>query len=275
MLLEAPVSMREARLDPRAAFLLERLRSIELGLAACPEAQLPSHLSSDLDEAVEQIAELLLATQGVKAQGLCLALARLLEETPRLATRHSQSLGVGFEALKDSRWKARLEILQLGREALRHPRFSERRFLELAKQPESFYKALHSSLPGVDHSAIERWVELERRVRMLRFVRRDKTDGQGNIRFLLARLASGEVVLTSLGLKGAWRVPCGSSAGRTNRALRALYESPSALESRPESLARWLSTFPQSGLTLEQALRCALGRGGRLSRCSNGLTRGC
>jgi hypothetical protein len=142
---------------------------------------------------------------------LAVATARLLEDGPMLLpqARRLRPLGRGFERLFKERWRRRFALLPDHREHLLVPR---KHLMVLMQEPDQGLARVEEDLGRPLSGGDRRWLEAERQVAMLRFVRRSKTDG-GHIRWYLKKDSHQRVVLASYGTRGHRVVP--DKQGRT------------------------------------------------------------
>jgi hypothetical protein len=225
LLLRGPIpGVKEAKLDAHKAVLRTSLQAIE---AACHDLTFEcSDLSKTLEasptlaSACDLFIELslLLCTKHTQARRLGLALARLHEEGPRLLARSSRSLGRGFEPLFEQRLKCRFSYFP---EHTQEPRELDRCWQLLLEEPEEAYERLEQSLERSLTAKDREWIELERRAGLLRFVRRDKTDSQGHIRWYLRPDSKYDYVLDRLGVEGHWFLPHCKDVKRGSAAVTA------------------------------------------------------
>ena len=133
------------------------------------------------------------------------AVARLGEDAAGLEDRHRRSPGIGFEDLHDRRLHGRLPRLL---DAPRLVAELDARLPRLAREPDAGLAARLGPDPRAEADA-RAWIEAERRAAILRFVRHDKTDGEGHIRRHVEVDERGRPVLVRLGVRGWWRAPRG------------------------------------------------------------------
>lgn len=207
-------SEQSARLDSHNALLRRYLKAVEDCLKAeCPLLTPPTELvkrkperrslfaSSDL---CAELALHLYPQNSARALELAVALARLSEESPRLLSRRSLPLGRGFEDLYEERVRRRFEKYQ-ERAGLRA--ILEEHGQVFLEEPGRAYEIFEEERGPLTDSE-KGWLELERRAGLLNFVRRDKTDGQGHIRWYLRPDKQWTYVLERLGVEGYWSIPC-------------------------------------------------------------------
>lgn len=243
--LRAPApSARAAELDAHSRALRRALLAVSNAAAALnsPDERAALEtleaplLTTGPDARGDALASALLAAlPRARALPLALSLARLIEDWPRLASRRTLPLGSGFEELFARRLRARFALLPAGLDAFNH---LELRLQDLLEEPACAPEIL-AELRSRCESADPAWLELERRVSLLRFVRRDKTDGAGHIRFYIAPDPIHDVRLARLGARGHW-ITDGSpeqidAPRRRERLGHAPAEAWSALASAPAS----------------------------------------
>jgi hypothetical protein len=214
LLLKGPVpSKGMARLDAHFNLLRQLLCAIEEGWARLfalePDSEAERFLKKERSgfmSACDFLVELLLAHYPQKleeARALARALARLKEESPRLLSRRSLPLGKGFEGLFDERLKRRFERFP---HASREPEILEQHLQTLLEEPSEAYALIERNFGRELDQRDRDWIECERKAGLLNFVRRDKTDGKGHIRWYLRKDSEHLFVLARLGVEGHWLV---------------------------------------------------------------------
>jgi hypothetical protein len=206
----------DARLDAHQALLRRHVTAVEAALADIPPTVL-DHLANDDadgppsdtggDGAIDCLALGLLHTltpYDGPARRLAVALGRLVEDAPRLLGRRRLPLGRGFEDLLDERLRRRFALLPGGRRLLALLYRHHRLHLE---EPDEAGLLLERDLKRSLRDEERTWLEVERRVATLRFVRDHKTE-DGHIRWYVRRDPRHGTVLDRLGVHGHWAV-CG------------------------------------------------------------------
>lgn len=209
--LKRPIpSEQQARVDNHDALLRRYLTTVKACLdslppnfapCAAPENARPK--SRSLFSASDFLAALafqLYPEDRPQARRLAVALGRLSEESPKLLSRTSLPLGKGFEELFEERLTRRFQRLPRGQEFLNS---LETHGLTLLEDPARAYRAFEAKFGELSEET-RLWLESERRVGLLRFVRRDKTDGKGHIRWYLRADENWKYVLERLGVEGHW-----------------------------------------------------------------------
>jgi methylmalonyl-CoA mutase cobalamin-binding subunit len=207
-----------ARLDAHHALLRQHFVGIEKALADLPAGALdrlggyfqidqPVPLDTGPDTPTDALALRLLrdlAPWRRAARRLAVALARLVEDAPRLKARHRLPLGRGFEDVLDRRLWYRFALLPGRRRLLT---FLHRHRQLLLEEPGETIEQIERDLGRALRGEERAWLEVERRVATLRFVRGHKTE-DGHIRWYVRRDARHGFVLDRLGVHGHWAV-CG------------------------------------------------------------------
>lgn len=208
-------AQEDARLDAHQALLRRHVTAVETALADIPPTVL-HHLANDADGpppdtggdgAVDRLALGLLHTltpHDGPARRLALALGRLVEDAPRILARRQLPLGRGFEDLLDERLRRRFALLPEGRRG--HALLYRHQRLHL-EEPDEAVLLLERDLKRSLREEERAWLEVERRVATLRFVREHKTE-DGHIRCYVRRDPRHGTVLDRLGVHGHWAV-CG------------------------------------------------------------------
>ncbi|MDF1661284.1 MAG: hypothetical protein P1V97_05910 [Planctomycetota bacterium] len=269
--LKRPIpSERQARLDSHDALLRRYLKAIEACLSASPPSfACPAEIGSlkpqsrSLFSASDFLASLafqLYPEEVKEARQLAVALSRLSEESPRLLSRKSLPLGKGFEDLFQERLERRYQWLPDEQAFLDSLEEQGMTFLE---EPAQAYEAFEREF-GCISEAMKLWLESERRVGLLRFVRRDKTDGKGHIRWYLRADSTWKYVLERLGVEGHWATRIKTDSQAAARLLTAYercvgYESTEnwrLLETRLESLGGTLQDVKNKLREDPEAFHC-------------------
>src|SRR5215472_8681492 len=219
-LLRGPLpSERDAWLDSHTRLLRAHLDRVAAALASLPEAamtaliaphavspQEPAPAMTGPDETADRLALWLihrLRSWPDAARRLAVATARLLEDSAVLhpAARRQRPLGRGFEPLLDERLRRRFALIPEHENRLASLRESLQLLME---EPDQGMAVMERAL-GAPLTADDRaWLETERRVAMLRFVRRKKTEADGHIRWFLRKDDQHGVVLDRFGVRGHW-----------------------------------------------------------------------
>jgi hypothetical protein len=207
-----------AALDAHHGLLQQHFTTIEAALANLPPAA-RDHLAGDprpcppldtgpdapLDGVILRLLDAL-APWNEAARQLAVALGRFLEDVPRLLARRRLPLGRGFEALREERWRRRVALLPCRSGLLttlhRHCRL-------LLEEPDEGTAAIERDLGRPLDDEERAWLEAERRVATLRFVREHKTE-DGHIRWYVRPDPRHGTVLERLGAHGHWAV-CGAA----------------------------------------------------------------
>ncbi len=188
-------------LDPAISELPQALRET-LCHGRLPELAVPE---TGEDAALDAGALRLLKMAPGNAGTLCrlaIALARFLEDYPRLAAGRHRPLGVGFEDLFDERLERRFALFP----DTTLPELFQRDRQLLMEEPDRGRAAVEETLGRALDSDEVAWLEVERRVAMLRFVRCDKTDTEGHIRWYVRLDDERRPVLARMGVEGWWAV---------------------------------------------------------------------
>ncbi|MFI5914003.1 hypothetical protein [Dactylosporangium sp. NPDC051541] len=176
------------------------------------------HPAFALDEALDSLANWLLDRFGSwpdQARELAVATARLVEdgEVLQAHARRQRPLGKGFESLRDERLRRRFALLP---ERASWLTTLSQLLPLLMEEPDEgaaqFEREVGVTLPPIDRA----WLECERRVAMLRFVRHRKTEN-GHIRWFLRNDENQGVILDRFGVSGHWIV---SGIGRQDELTR-------------------------------------------------------
>ncbi len=212
MLRNPPPDAELRQLDARAGLIARHWEAIDAGLEALPpegreslygSAPRPGLETGD-DRLFDAVALTLLdglEPWRASARPLAAALARLIEDTPRLTAGSARALGSGFEDLLAERMVRRFARLPLRAPLLRLLHVHHVRLLE---EPDEGERALERDL-GEPLSEDDRaWLAIERRVMLLRRVRQSKTNAAGHIRWYVDLDSQGRPVLERLGTEGHW-----------------------------------------------------------------------
>jgi hypothetical protein len=206
------------RLDAHQRLLQRHVTAIEWALADIPPAALdrlaryaagkhPLRLDTGADAPLDMLARRLprgLTPWPEAGRTLAVALARLVEDAPRLLARRRLPLGRGFEDLLDERLRRRFSLGARGGRLLVLLHRYQRLHLEEPDEAVAFMERdLRRSLRAEERT----WLDVERRVATLRFVREHKTEA-GHIRWYVRRDPRHGTVLERLGVHGHWAV-CG------------------------------------------------------------------
>jgi len=164
---------------------------------------------------------------------LAVATARLLEDGPVLhpQARRLRPLGRGFERLFRERWRRRFALLPDHRE---HLLVLRKHLMVLMQEPDQGLARVEEDLGHPLPRGDRHWLEAERKVAMLRFVRHSKTEG-GHIRWYLRRDSHQRVVLASYGMRGHRVVP-----DKQKRILVDPPPTPAELVLRADDTSVWL-----------------------------------
>ncbi len=214
VLRQGPPDPRAARLDAHHHLLQRHWNAVRTALAAFPDEvrstfgprPVPAPATGE-DAPLDALALSLL--HGLSrwpgpARQLAVALGRLVEDGPRLRASRRLPLGRGFEDLFDERLRRRFALLSGGVELLT----ALHRWRPLLLEEPAGGRAAIERTRGMPLGESERaWLEVERRVATLRFVRQNKTE-DGHIRWYVRPDAEHDVALDRLGVEGYWAV-CG------------------------------------------------------------------
>ena len=208
-LLDGHARLLKAHLDTVAAALAALPRSAMTGLATTSAASPgePAPSGAGLDDVTDRLAVWLigqLPRWPDAARRLAVATARLVEDSEVLfpAARHLRPLGRGFEPLMDERLRRRFALIP---EQTGHLAALRSNLQLLMEEPDQAVAEVERSLRAPLTPDDRAWLEAERRVAMLRFVRRRKTEG-GHIRWFLRKDDQHRVVLDRFGVRGHWIV---------------------------------------------------------------------
>lgn len=145
-------------------------------------------------------------TERASARAFVLALVELISVSPRLLRRQSQALGWGFERLNQRRLQQRLTWLP---RALAEFEWLATEKVFVLEEPEAAWRRLQlrfADRPEHFWSEFREVYEVQRRWQLLAFVRRDKTDGQGHIRWFVTRHSEGPLRLERIGVQAYLRL---------------------------------------------------------------------
>src|SRR5215472_13557544 len=202
---------RDALLDGHTRLLKAHLDRVAAALAAlaAPSAASsgePDPSAADLDDTGDRLARWLIGRLPLwpgAARALAVATARLAEDSDVLhpAARRLRPLGRGFGPLMDERLRRRFAHIPEHENQLASLRESLQLLME---EPDQALAVMERAL-GAPLTADDRaWLETERRVAMLRFVRRKKTEADGHIRWFLRKDDQHRVVLDRFRVRGHW-----------------------------------------------------------------------
>ena len=239
-LLDGHTRLLKAHLD-RVATALAALPASALTALAVPSAAAPGEpppSAADLDDTGDRLARWLIGRLPLwpdAARDLAVATARLAEDSDVLhpAARRLRPLGRGFEPLMDERLRRRFALIPEHDNQLASLRGSLQLLME---EPDQGLAVMERAL-GAPLTADDRaWLETERRVAMLRFVRRKKTEADGHIRWFLRKDDQHRVVLDRYGVRGHWII-CHAGSTTTMAKLGTAVERvmPPSLLSPPMS----------------------------------------
>jgi hypothetical protein len=215
LLRHGPPAPRLARLDADHHLLRRHWRAVRTAVAALPADIRPALDGPPIpapptgaDAPLDALALSLLhrlPRWPHPARRLAVALARLVEDAPRLRAGRRLPLGRGFEDLLDERLRRRFALLPERTEMLLALDRWQRLLLE---EPVEGRVAIERALGAPLGEAERAWLEVERRAATLRFVRQHKTE-DGHIRWYVRPDAEHGAVLDRLGVEGYWAV-CGA-----------------------------------------------------------------
>jgi hypothetical protein len=201
-----------ARLDAHQGLLQRHLDHLTAVVAEVPEHSL-RRLAADggsfplpdtgTDAPLDALA-IRLRKGSVYGGRLAVALARLIEDAPRLVARQRLPLGRGFEVLLDERLQRRFALLP-DRHGLLTLAYRHRNLI--LEEPDEGVAAIERDLGGLLTEQERAWLAVERRIATLRFVRDHKNE-DGHIRWYVRRYARHGTVLDRLGVHGHWAI-CG------------------------------------------------------------------
>lgn len=210
----------EAKLDSHVALLKRHFDAVEAAIDGLPQGAIqiledlsgntlfrPILINTGDDQVVDRLALNLihnLEPWMEEAKRLAVALARFVEDSPRLHTRQTQPLGRGFEHFFDDRLQRRFDLLphQSNLLLLLHNHLGL-----LLEEPDEGRWAIEQEL-GTPLTEQERiWLDVERRVATLRFVRqRAKKFEGGHIRWFVRPDEKYGFILDRLGVRGHWLI---------------------------------------------------------------------
>lgn len=219
----AKPAAQAAELDAHTAVLKSHLDAIEDALTALPDQAItrlrslsasqpdaPVPIETGANKTIDTMASQLISHLEFcpdNARRLAEKTARLLEDSASLqpGARRRMPLGRGFESLFNERLRHRLAFMP---DQLDYLVTLQRHLMLLLEEPDQGRLAIECDL-GAPLTADERlWLDSERRVATLRFVRKSKTE-EGHIRWFVRPDPMHDFVLDRSGMRGHWII-CGN-----------------------------------------------------------------
>jgi hypothetical protein len=214
---------RDAQLDAHMELLYTHFQTIRDAVYALPDeaAEILISLTTDgIDDAgakiqvlpktgdnggIDHLALTLLHTLDQspdEARALAISVARLVEDSGRISSRRAMPLGRGFETLFDERLQRRFALLP---DRLRFLSALQDHLQLVMEEPDAGLVAIEDTLGESLQEPEKTWLDIERRVATLRFVRRNKTE-DGHIRWFVRKSNQHGIVLDQLGVHGHWLI---------------------------------------------------------------------
>jgi hypothetical protein len=195
-----------AAIDPRAALTRRHLLAIGRSARGCSmsdvrisENEVPSSPLTGRDALGDRLVLLFIRLAGEeRGRAIGAAVARLLEDAPRISDRRYTSLGGGFESRLDLRWALRADLMSSSLVLLEA---FERHRLWAMQDPIGARQQIETDL-GV--SIPSPWFQAERFAATLAFVRSPEKTVDGDIRWMVDRDPDHGFVLRHLGWTGYW-----------------------------------------------------------------------
>ncbi|HEY6140474.1 MAG TPA: hypothetical protein VI670_22190 [Thermoanaerobaculia bacterium] len=195
-----------AAIDPRAAltrrYLLtigRRAHGYSISEVRISADEVPSSPRTGRDALGDRLVLLFIRLAGEeRGRAIGAAVARLLEDAPRISDRRYASLGAGFENRLDMRWALRADLMSSNLVLLEA---FERHRLWAMQDPVGARRQIEADL-GVSIPSV--WFQAERFAATLGFVRSQDKTVDGDIRWLVDRDPDHGFILRHLGWTGYW-----------------------------------------------------------------------
>jgi hypothetical protein len=263
-----------AAIDPRAALTRRHLLAIaraagdSVNDVRISNSNVPASPLTGRDALGDRLALLFIHSAGEeRGRALGAAVARLLEDAPRICDRRYASLGTGFENRLDHRWALRAALLPSNVALLES---FERHRLRAMQDPASTRREIEADA-GV--SIPSPWFEAERFAATLAFIRSQEKTVNGDIRWRVERDPDHGFVLQHLGWTGHWILGNLADANLIPSYLRSSSEEGFSSVRAEEKLRAYVSIDPSAGRREAEPATLDVGPQSRLTSVVDGQRR--